>query len=1003
MLFIVAGVVLISVIGKAYVQSALAPSTAAPSLPIGDAVVIKPTFKVAHSLPIAGNPASVVAADVNNDGISDLLIANAKTNMVEVFLGKGKGAFIAGGKFALGSTPAAMISADFNGDGKADIAVASESGNSVSISLGNADGSFQPVVSYGVPKGPVFLAVRNLAGQSHPDLLVASAGANSISVLKNKGDGSFQAAKEYATGASPHAFAIGDFDGDGNPDLASANADGSISILSGDANGGFKPAKSFSVDTVLSAIVAVDLNTDGHIDLAAADFSTNSLHVLLGNGDGTFKAGAATSVGNGPVSLAVADLNADGMPDLLVANQASNTVSVLMGKGDGSFRSVADFVVGKGPAAVIVADLDGDGHLDLATADSVGNTVSIPLGNGDGTFQAAQSYSTSLDVQSVVAGDLDGDGHPDLVVTNFCGSDRNCANGGTATVFMGGASGTFRKSSTVALGNGPIAAALADVNGDKKLDLLVLNHSDNNITVMNGNGDGTFLPGVSYPVAQNPIALAVADLNKDGKADLIVASHCSAAGCSQAGQITVFLGQADGSFVESTHYTVGFSPVEVATGDLNKDGNVDVVVANACGKSSACTAGTATILLGDGKGKLNAGTDIDVAKVPSSFALGDLRGKGTLDLIATYKGADQVGVFAGNGDGTFNQQVLYAVGSGPVSVLTGKFSSSGHVDVAVANLNSSTVSLFRGNGDGTLQNPLDYVVGSAPASITSADLTAKGRQDIVSSGGSVPAAASQITVLSNLTSPPPAATTTDLDPLSTVTYGTAVTFKATVSPAPTDSTADDVTFMEGTTVLGTGTADTSTGVATFTTTATQLNAGSHPIQAVFAGTASFAGSSSSTLSQNVDKEPLTVTAVTNTKTYDGTTIAAGVPTITSGALQGSDTANFVEAYDIRHAGTGKTLTPSGTVNDGNGGNNYSYTFAVDTTGVINARPLSVTAVTNTKTYDATTAATGVPTITSGALQGSDTANFVEAYDTRHAGTSKTLTPSGTVNDGNGGN
>src|SRR5947209_11629957 len=95
LLFIVAGVVLISVIGKAYVQSALAPSTAAPSLPIGDAVVIKPTFKVAHSLPIAGNPASVVAADVNNDGISDLLIANAKTNMVEVFLGKGKGAFIA--------------------------------------------------------------------------------------------------------------------------------------------------------------------------------------------------------------------------------------------------------------------------------------------------------------------------------------------------------------------------------------------------------------------------------------------------------------------------------------------------------------------------------------------------------------------------------------------------------------------------------------------------------------------------------------------------------------------------------------------------------------------------------------------------------------------------------------------------------------------------------------------------------------------------------------------
>src|SRR5947209_14882743 len=190
LVLVVSGVVLASLAGKAYVQSAHAPANG-PSLPIGDAVVVKPTFKVAHSLPIAGNPASVVTADLNNDGIPDLLIANANTNTVEVFLGQGKGAFIAGGKFVLGNTPTAMISADFNGDGKPDIAVASQSGNSISILLGNGDGSFQPAASYSVPRGPIFLVVRNLAGQAHPDLLVASAGANSVSVLKNNGDGSF--------------------------------------------------------------------------------------------------------------------------------------------------------------------------------------------------------------------------------------------------------------------------------------------------------------------------------------------------------------------------------------------------------------------------------------------------------------------------------------------------------------------------------------------------------------------------------------------------------------------------------------------------------------------------------------------------------------------------------------------------------------------------------------------------------------------------------------------
>src|SRR5260370_8358631 len=103
---------------------------------------------------------------------------------------------------------------------------------------------------------------------------------------------------------------------------------------------------------------------------------------------------------------------------------------------------------------------------------------------------------------------------------------------------------------------------------------------------------------------------------------------------------------------------------------------------------------------------------------------------------------------------------------------------------------------------------------------------------------------------------------------------------------------------------------------------------------------------------------LTVTAVTNTKTYDGTTTSAAVPTITSGVLQDSETASFTESYSTKAAGKGKALTLAGTVNDSNSGSNYSYTFVNNTTGVINAKNLTVTGVTaNTKTYDGTTSAT----------------------------------------------
>ena len=86
----------------------------------------------------------------------------------------------------------------------------------------------------------------------------------------------------------------------------------------------------------------------------------------------------------------------------------------------------------------------------------------------------------------------------------------------------------------------------------------------------------------------------------------------------------------------------------------------------------------------------------------------------------------------------------------------------------------------------------------------------------------------------------------------------------------------------------------------------------------------------------INPRALTVTAQTDTKTYDGTTSSAGTPLITSGALQSGDTTStFSQVFNNRNAGTGKTLTASGVVNDGNGGANYSYSFVTDTTGVIN--------------------------------------------------------------------
>lgn len=155
-----------------------------------------------------------------------------------------------------------------------------------------------------------------------------------------------------------------------------------------------------------------------------------------------------------------------------------------------------------------------------------------------------------------------------------------------------------------------------------------------------------------------------------------------------------------------------------------------------------------------------------------------------------------------------------------------------------------------------------------------------------------------------------------------------------------------------------------------------------------------------TTTANITKLGVTITAVTDSKIYDGTTSSTGAPLVSPPIAPG-DTASFSQAFDTKNAGNGKTLTPSGFVDDSNDGVNYALTFVSVTTGTINQKNITVTAVTDTKGYDGTTASTGVPNISPALITG-DTSGFSQIFDNKNAGTGKTLTPQGSVNDGNGG-
>ena len=162
-----------------------------------------------------------------------------------------------------------------------------------------------------------------------------------------------------------------------------------------------------------------------------------------------------------------------------------------------------------------------------------------------------------------------------------------------------------------------------------------------------------------------------------------------------------------------------------------------------------------------------------------------------------------------------------------------------------------------------------------------------------------------------------------------------------------------------------------------------------------------------TCSGNITKKPITITAVADTKTYNGTTSSSGLPTITSGAIASGDTEPiWTQTFNTKHIGTGnKIMTPAGKVlSDGNIGNNYAYTYATVSTGTINKRPITVTAEPDTKTFDGNTSSVGIPLVISGTIATGDSEpTWTQTFDNRTVGINKTLTPAGLVNDGNGGN
>jgi hypothetical protein len=632
--------------------------------------------------------------------------------------------------------------------------------------------------------------------------------------------------------------------------------------------------------------------------------TTQMVYLLKGFPGGTFEGAGGIDIGSMPSTMAAVDLNHDGIPDLVVRTN-SGTFTYLS-QSDGTYSSTSDSVIlGE---QIFLADLDGDGNTDaLYVPSSPYSTTSFRHGNGDGTFSDA------------VAG--------------------------------------------ISLYHGASGATLADLNGDGLPDLVGI--MDGSLYVWLGQGSGNFGTGVSYysPPSGYAGRTIVADVNNDGIQDVVTMATPN---------VTVFFGAGDGQGTLKPPQG-SYPGNDFALADVNGDGNLDLLTIS----PDANNVGV-DIYLGDGTGSFGAPTFVSTSQAYTSITTGDLNLDGNPDLILL--GNSAVGVLYGNGKGGFGTEHVFPVVDGPQNPIVADWNHDGAPDIAVANsiggspapqaisflLNRTgdTASLSLSANSSPYGQPPSLnasIVPTLPGSATPGGsvtlLVAATQLQGNLTNGSYSAQLPNLSVgsyavsgsyngdgnylpkafpTSTLTVTKANTTTSVFSSASPAIFGTTINFKVTVSPAFLGMPTGSVMLLDGANSLGTTTLD-NTGTANFQSTS--LSQGSHILSAQYLGDGNFVASSSAALTELV-LYPTTISLASNASSI----LIGSTMTLTAnvGSPYGTPTGNvtFVDGGTTlgQAAVTGGTATfSSSTLSQGI--HSIQASYQGDSTFVMGASPV----------------------------------------------------------------
>jgi|GEM_PF-474602 len=707
-----------------------------------------------------------------------------------------------------GSTPNSVVAADLDGDGHTDLASIDPSTGRIYIETNTGDGKISPALftlksDLSIPAGSSSMTTADIDGDGKLDMILSNFTNSQIYVLLNTsapGNISFGAAKSFSTGTNPGSVTVADIDADGKADILTVGKNTNIAYilrnisLIGEAQ--FEsPAAELTVGANPSSIAVRDLNNDGKPEIITVNAGTennpgNTISVLQNIAtpgiisNQSFNLQTTYTVGSKPSRIAVGDIDGDGFADLAVTNAADNNVSVLHNISSSnavSFDAAVNFTTGKTPQFVVLGDINGDSKLDIAVVNTGDNTVSILKNTATqgsistSAFAAKQDFGTGKGVNSVAIADLNGDGKAELALANATDgtisilrnmpvpvvTDFSPKSGPSATtviitgrnfntdaarniVFFGATQAAVLSASSTSLSvQVPAGATYMPISVLDAETGLSGFASDQYVLTNPGVTDpelkeSSFNAPINVPTQNQPSVVAMSDLDGDGKTDMVVIN-------TQSNNVTVYHNEAaDGSVdassfpvAKSVTLAVGDAPKSITTGDVDGDGKPDLVISNYAGRTLSILRNTSS----NGILSFENQVTVNTSSGSNMIAMNDMNGDGKPDIITANAGSSTVSIFRNistAGNVSFDAaKTDYTLGGAPWWIATGDLNGDGKPELITANNGSNNMSVLvntAGPGVFTASSfapAINYATANGSRSVAVGDLDNDGKPELV--------------------------------------------------------------------------------------------------------------------------------------------------------------------------------------------------------------------------------------------------------------------------------